>query len=160
MKNLLLTIIFTLLIFSPSFPDGDSTYCFKSIEMYQNLLKQYPDFPKKVDIYKTLYYASLRCNDSLAAYYKQKLDSIQPPPDPKSVLKEIKEMEAGELSMSRRQELHFKRGEVYYQMGKTKKAKKVFRNYLKKCTEGEYTEKIWCRAAEEYLTSLERDEKK
>jgi tetratricopeptide (TPR) repeat protein len=142
----------------------------RALGMYERLAKEYPDFPKLSEAYYQMgnIYLLMGDLDNAKKVFMQIVNKFPGSPrasganfrlsdlcyldhDNVNAIKHLEKIKENEIDLQSWEMVHYRKGEVYYNMGDFDKAINLFYTYVEKCDGGLYQKKEFRDMALEYM---------
>ena len=142
----------------------------RALDMYGRLGKEYPDFPKLSEAYYQMgnIYLLMGDLDNSKKVFMQIVTKFPGSPrasganfrlsdlcyldhDNVNAIKHLEKIKENEIDLTSWEMVHYRKGEVYYNMGDFDKAINLFYTYIEKCDGGLYQKKEFREMAIEYM---------
>ncbi len=142
----------------------------RALGMYERLAKDYPDFPKLSEAYYQMgnIYLLMGDLDNAKKVFSQVAEKFPGSPrasganfrlsdlcyldhDNVCAVKHLEKIKENEIDLQSWEMVHYRKGEVYYNMGEFDKAVNLFYTYVEKCDGGVYQKKEFRDMALEFM---------
>jgi tetratricopeptide (TPR) repeat protein len=142
----------------------------RALSMYERLAKEYPDFPKLSEAYYQMgnIYLLMGDLDNAKKVFTMIAEKFPGSPrasganfrlsdlcyldhDNVNAIKHLEKIKENEIDLQTWEMVHYRKGEVYYNMGDFDKAINLFYTYVEKCDGGLYQKKEFRDMALEYM---------